>query len=161
MGYGFVGFKGAEGTKRALKSMQGHVLDGHALSVRLAGWGAEEPTEGKVKPDGKSSTKTVVKKVPFEASEKDIGELFGFMVHRSAIFSPFQSLSKSNHSAHGQRDLCAFPRSLTTVHAVSPSSSSLRSTKRRTRSTRSSTPIYSIDIWCYSGRRRSSMMLVR
>ena len=94
MGYGFVGFKDAEGTKRALKSMQGHVLDGHALSVRLAGRGAEEPTEGKVKPDGKSSTKMVVKNVPFEASKKDIRELFGCVVHLSAVFyisSPYRN----------------------------------------------------------------------
>ena len=67
MGYGFVGFKDVEGTKRALKSMQEYVLDGHALSVRLAGRGAEEPVEGEV--GGKSPTKMVVKNVPFEASK--------------------------------------------------------------------------------------------
>jgi multiple RNA-binding domain-containing protein 1 len=53
MGYGFVGFKDAEGVKRALKSMQGYVLDGHSLSVQLAGRGVEEPTEGKDKAGGK------------------------------------------------------------------------------------------------------------
>ena len=77
MGYGFVGFKDVEGTKRALKSMQGYVLDGHSLSVRLAGRGAEEPSEGKVKAGEKSSTKMIVKNVPFEASKRDIRELFG------------------------------------------------------------------------------------
>ncbi|KAF9789120.1 hypothetical protein BJ322DRAFT_522591 [Thelephora terrestris] len=77
MGYGFVGFKDAEGAKRALKSMQGYVLDGHSLSIRLAGRGAEEPTEGKDKAGVKSSTKMIVKNVPFEASKKDIRELFG------------------------------------------------------------------------------------
>ena len=77
MGYGFVGFKDVEGAKRALKSMQGYVLDGHSLSVRLAGRGAEEPSEGKDKTGGKSSTKVIVKNVPFEASKKDIRELFG------------------------------------------------------------------------------------
>lgn len=39
MGYGFVGFKDAEGAKKALKSMQGFVLDGHALHVKFAGRG--------------------------------------------------------------------------------------------------------------------------
>jgi multiple RNA-binding domain-containing protein 1 len=85
MGYGFVGFKDVEGAKRALKSMQGYVLDGHALSVRLAGRGAEEPTEDKVKTGGKSSTKMVVKNVPFEASKKDIRELFGCVIHHSVL----------------------------------------------------------------------------
>jgi len=80
MGYGFVGFKDVEGAKRALKSMQGHVLDGHSLSVRLAGRGVEEPIEGKGKAGGKSSTKMIVKNVPFEANKKDIRELFGCVV---------------------------------------------------------------------------------
>ena len=80
MGYGFVGFKDVEGAKRALRSMQGHVLDGHSLSVRLAGRGVEEPAEGKGKTGGKSSTKMIVKNVPFEASKKDIRELFGYTI---------------------------------------------------------------------------------
>ena len=79
MGYGFVGFKDVEGAKRALKSMQGYVLDGHSLSVRLAGRGVEEPSEGKGETTGKSSTKVIVKNVPFEASKKDIRELFGYV----------------------------------------------------------------------------------
>jgi multiple RNA-binding domain-containing protein 1 len=83
MGYGFVGFKDVEGAKRALKSMQGYVLDGHSLSIRLAGRGVEEPSEGKGKTSGKSSTKVIVKNVPFEASKKDIRELFGYVILRS------------------------------------------------------------------------------
>ena len=88
MGYGFVGFKDAEGAKRALKSMQGYVLDGHSLSVRLAGRGVEEPTESKGKADGKSSTKMIVKNVPFEASKKDIRELFGYVIPRFVLSRP-------------------------------------------------------------------------
>ena len=87
MGYGFVGFKDVEGAKRALKSMQGYVLDGHSLSVRLAGRGVEGPTEGKDKSGGRSSTKMIVKNVPFEASKKDIRELFGYVVPR-LVLSP-------------------------------------------------------------------------
>ena len=108
MGYGFVGFKDAEGAKRALKSMQGYVLDGHALSVRLAGRGAEEPTEGKVKAGGKSSTKMVVKNVPFEASKRDIRELFGHVIYRSVPF--VASLLTFGHSAHGQLRSVRLPK---------------------------------------------------
>ncbi|KAI0078426.1 hypothetical protein K474DRAFT_1593990 [Panus rudis PR-1116 ss-1] len=76
MGYGFVGFKDVEGARKALKSMQGYVLDGHALAVKFAGRGADEPTgeDGKVK---SKTTKMIVKNVPFEATKKDIRELFG------------------------------------------------------------------------------------
>jgi multiple RNA-binding domain-containing protein 1 len=71
MGYGFVGFKDVEGAERALKSMQGFVLDGHSLSVRLAGRGVEEPTEGEDKAGVKSSMKMIVKNVPSESNKKD------------------------------------------------------------------------------------------
>lgn len=81
MGYGFVGFKTAEAAKKALKGMQGVTLDGHALYVKFAGRGTEED-ESKEKVAAKSrSTKMIVKNVPFEATKRDIRELFGYVVH--------------------------------------------------------------------------------
>jgi multiple RNA-binding domain-containing protein 1 len=80
MGYGFVGFKDVEGAKRALKAMQGFVLDGHALHVKFAGRGAEEDQKD-AKSSSKSKTaKMIVKNVPFEASKKDIRDLFRFVI---------------------------------------------------------------------------------
>lgn len=77
MGYGFVGFKTVEGAKKALKGMQGFTLDGHALHVKFAGRGTEED-ESKDKAISKSrTTKMIVKNVPFEATKKDVRELFG------------------------------------------------------------------------------------
>ncbi|KAI9457851.1 hypothetical protein HD554DRAFT_2141462 [Boletus coccyginus] len=77
MGYGFVGFKTVEGAKKALKGMQGFTLDGHALHVKFAGHGTEED-ESKDKAISKSrTTKMIVKNVPFEATKKDVRELFG------------------------------------------------------------------------------------
>ena len=75
MGYGFVGFKTVDAAKKAMKGMQGHVLDGHALHVKFANRGAED--ESKEKAVVKSrTTKMIVKNVPFEATKKDIRELF-------------------------------------------------------------------------------------
>ncbi|KAG6377765.1 hypothetical protein JVT61DRAFT_14538 [Boletus reticuloceps] len=77
MGYGFVGFKTVEGAKRALKGMEGFTLDGHTLHVKFAGRGTEEDAS-KDKETAKSrTTKMIVKNVPFEATKKDIRELFG------------------------------------------------------------------------------------
>ncbi|KAG8215452.1 hypothetical protein J3R82DRAFT_9068 [Butyriboletus roseoflavus] len=77
MGYGFVGFKTVEGAKKALKGMQGFTLDGHALHVKFAGRGTEED-ESKDSATAKSrTTKMFVKNVPFEATKRDIRELFG------------------------------------------------------------------------------------
>jgi len=79
MGYGFVGFKDVEGARKAMKSLQGYVLDGHALHVKFAGRGAEE-VESKDKEASKSkTTKMIVKNVPFEATKKDIRELFRYV----------------------------------------------------------------------------------
>ncbi|KAF7984579.1 hypothetical protein HWV62_13803 [Athelia sp. TMB] len=78
MGYGFVGFKDAEGAKRAMGSMDGMQVDGHKLSVKFAGRGADEVDKGKDSKGSKSrTTKMIVKNVPFEATKKDIRELFG------------------------------------------------------------------------------------
>ncbi|THU85017.1 RNA-binding domain-containing protein [Dendrothele bispora CBS 962.96] len=79
MGYGFIGFKDVEGAKKAMKSMQGFVLDGHALHMKFAGRGTEEDeTKGKGGVGSKSrTTKMIVKNVPFEATKKDIRDLFG------------------------------------------------------------------------------------
>ncbi|PBK88707.1 hypothetical protein ARMGADRAFT_1047355 [Armillaria gallica] len=78
MGYGFVGFKDAEGARKAMKSMQDFVLDGHALHIKFAGRSAEDEGRGKDSTASKSrTTKMIVKNVPFEATRKDIRELFG------------------------------------------------------------------------------------
>jgi multiple RNA-binding domain-containing protein 1 len=91
MGYGFVGFKDAEAARKAVKSLQGFTLDGHALLVKFAQRGVEEEKGKDAKGVGKSkTTKMIVKNVPFEATTKDIRELFGYAstpTHHSAFLS--------------------------------------------------------------------------
>ncbi|KIO29699.1 hypothetical protein M407DRAFT_226510 [Tulasnella calospora MUT 4182] len=84
MGYGFVGFTSSEEAKKALKTMQGFVLDGHALLVNFAKRGAGGLDEGASRGQGDrlllgemKSAKIIVRNVPFEASKKDLKELFG------------------------------------------------------------------------------------
>lgn len=81
MGYGFVGFKTSDAAKKAMKSMEGYVLDGHALVVKLAGRGAEEDEKagGQNGTPKSRTTKMIVKNLPFEVSKKDIRELFGYL----------------------------------------------------------------------------------
>ncbi|KAF8487575.1 hypothetical protein JB92DRAFT_3021966 [Gautieria morchelliformis] len=77
MGYGFVGFADVDSARKAMKSMQGFVLDGHKLHVTFAGRGADEEEK---KDAGLVKTKTakmIVKNVPFEATKKDVRDLFG------------------------------------------------------------------------------------
>ena len=82
MGYGFVGFRTVDGARRGLKSVEGLVLDGHKLVAKWAGRGAEEDEGGAGAAGDKEkakarTTKMIVKNVPFEATKKDIRELFG------------------------------------------------------------------------------------
>ncbi|PPQ82773.1 hypothetical protein CVT25_009268 [Psilocybe cyanescens] len=101
MGYGFLGFKDAEGARQAMKSVQGFVLDGHALHVSFAGRGADEGEAGKKGKDeatgtGKSrTTKMIVKNVPFEATKKDMRDLFGAHGHLKSVRLPKKFDSRS------------------------------------------------------------------
>ena len=76
MGYGFVGFDEDTNAKTALSSMQNFNLDGHSLQVKFAQRGKESDKVDSVIGQSKT-TKMIVKNVPFEASKKDIRELFG------------------------------------------------------------------------------------
>ncbi|KAH8921350.1 RNA-binding domain-containing protein [Atractiella rhizophila] len=78
MGFGFLGFKDKEAAKRALGVVQGKELDGHRLEVKWAqrDVGFESGGGAKKEKKGKSSSKIIVKNLPFEASKKDLRDLF-------------------------------------------------------------------------------------
>ncbi|KZT19567.1 hypothetical protein NEOLEDRAFT_1077530 [Neolentinus lepideus HHB14362 ss-1] len=95
MGYGFVGFKSPSEAKAAVKGMQGYVLDGHALSVKFAGRGAEE--EEKAGGEKATTAKMVVKNLPFEATKKDIRQLFGSHGQLKSVRLP----KKFDHRSRG------------------------------------------------------------
>ena len=123
MGYGFVGFKTVDGAKKAIKSMQGFVLDGHALNVKFAGRGAEEDEIGKGSGKDKGAksrtTKMIVKNVPFEATKKDIRELFGCALCLYRLIIIFHIPTTLAFPAHtGISNPSAFPRNSTPAPAV-------------------------------------------
>ena len=74
MGYGFVGFKSVDGARAAQKAMDGKVVDGHTLVVTFARRNAETSTTTSLSSGG--STKILIKNLPFEATKKDIRDLF-------------------------------------------------------------------------------------
>ena len=116
MGYGFIGFKDTEGAKKALKSIHDFVLDGHALHVSFAGRGADESESKSTDPTTTSSTTTkmIVKNVPFEATKKDVRALFGY-VYTSFFVYVFVFIDKnptslSLSSSHGQLKSVRLPK---------------------------------------------------
>jgi len=98
MGYGFLGFKDAEGAKKALGSLHGFVLDGHSLNVSFAGRGAEPAAKDTSSSSASSksrTTKMIVKNVPFEATKKDIRDLFSIHGQLKSVRVPKKFDSRS------------------------------------------------------------------
>lgn len=81
MGFGFVEFRTRSQAQAALKVMDGHVLDDHALAVKASHKGhdaaEERRREDKAKKAAGQRTKIIVKNLPFQATKKDIRSLFG------------------------------------------------------------------------------------
>ncbi|CAE6423309.1 unnamed protein product [Rhizoctonia solani] len=77
MGFGFVGFRSVESAQRALSGMQGAIVDGHALQVKFAKRGeADHQGDAVTSVGATKTTKMIVKNLPFEATKKDVRELF-------------------------------------------------------------------------------------
>lgn len=75
MGFGFIEFDSVDTAMNVCKDLQGTVLDGHALILQLchAKKDEQEPKKGE---NDRSSTKLIVRNVAFEATEKDLKQLF-------------------------------------------------------------------------------------
>jgi multiple RNA-binding domain-containing protein 1 len=78
MGYGFVEFGSEEDALNAMKSLQGKLIDGHAVSIQLSAKNLSSKVN--VSAESKSSsknTKIMVRNVPFEATRSELLKLFG------------------------------------------------------------------------------------
>lgn len=75
MGFGFAEFKTKEQAVAVIDALDGAVLDGHRIQLKLSHrQGSAAPASGQSKK--KSSGKIVVKNLPFEAERKQVFELF-------------------------------------------------------------------------------------
>ncbi|CAN0358658.1 unnamed protein product, partial [Discosporangium mesarthrocarpum] len=82
MGFGFLECKDEAGAERALQTMQGVVLDGHALEIKHSSKRLTKPannahTAGGVDVEGaQKKCKLIVRNVAFQATPREIRELF-------------------------------------------------------------------------------------
>ena len=83
MGYGFVQFFKSSDADKALKLLQGKKLSDHCLELKRSNRAAQSSVNSKesVKSGGKpvpsgSTTKLVVRNVPFEATSREVEEIF-------------------------------------------------------------------------------------
>lgn len=175
MGFGFAGFKTPAQAQRAKEAQAGMVLDGHEIEINFAkrdtdkvgGRGGGNARTTTTAAAGKeSSTKLLVKNVPFEATRNDLRQLFG-CVHNFShllplIFRSVCRLGVSHLTDHpsllhttteptGNSSLSVSPARWTTRRAVSPSSSLPLAATPNPRSRRSNTPTCSDGTWSSSG----------
>ncbi|KAI7885786.1 RNA-binding domain-containing protein, partial [Lichtheimia hyalospora FSU 10163] len=86
MGYGFVEFDSKASAQKALNAMQGYNLDDHALQLKFSHSNPTGSTKKNVKKA--ESTKLVVHNVPFEATEKELRELFSAYGQLKSLRAP-------------------------------------------------------------------------
>ncbi|KAM0667502.1 hypothetical protein ACQRIU_003367 [Beauveria bassiana] len=99
MGFGFAEFRTKAQAQAALKAMDGHVLDGHALTVKASHKGndaaEERRKEDRAKKVAAKRTKVVIKNLPFQATKKDIRTLFGTYGQLRSVRVPKKADSSS------------------------------------------------------------------
>jgi hypothetical protein len=81
MGFGFVGFRTAAAAVGAKRARDGLLLEGHQLEIRFAQRGKDvsKGTAARSTSATSTSTKLLVKNVPFEVTRKEIRELFRYV----------------------------------------------------------------------------------
>ena len=80
MGFGFVEFRSKEDAQAALKALDGYALDGHKLQIRASHRAVDAAEERRRDDNAKKTagrhTKIIIKNLPFEATKRDVRELF-------------------------------------------------------------------------------------
>ena len=98
MGFGFVEFRTKEQANMAISTLDGHVLDGHKLQLKLSHkQGGTTSSSASSTKKSKKSSKIIIKNLPFEATRKDLLELFGAFGQLKSVRVP----KKFDQSARG------------------------------------------------------------
>ena len=79
MGFGFVEFISKESAQAVLKKAQGAVLDDHSLELQISASGStDRPLKQSASAaHGNDNKKLIVRNVPFQATRKELLQLFG------------------------------------------------------------------------------------
>lgn len=115
MGFGFVEFTSKEAANVAIAAMDGYNLDGHKLQLKLSHRGQDSGASSNAAASGKkgkASSKILIKNIPFEATKKDIYQLFGTFGQLRSVRMP-----KKFHSAGGSGRGFAFAEFITAKEA--------------------------------------------
>lgn len=107
MGFGFVEFSSEAAAQQALKDLQHTELDGHTLElkmshrVRQTSDGGEAHGRKAVKKTEQNSCKIMVRNVPFEATQKEVRELFKTFGQLKTVRLPKKLATVGEHRGFG------------------------------------------------------------
>ncbi|XP_047417344.1 probable RNA-binding protein 19 isoform X2 [Sciurus carolinensis] len=104
MGFGFVEYRKPEGAQKALKQLQGHVVDGHKLEVRIserATRPALTTARKKQLPRKQTTSKILVRNIPFQADRREIRELFSTFGELKTVRLPKKMAGTGTHRGFG------------------------------------------------------------
>ncbi|GME80945.1 unnamed protein product [Ambrosiozyma monospora] len=97
MGFGFAEFKTMQQAKNAINALDGYTLDGHNLQLKISNRVSNLSSSETKKSKKKTSTKIIVKNLPFESTRKDLFSLFQTFGNLKSVRVP----KKFNKSARG------------------------------------------------------------
>ena len=100
MGFGFVEYKTSGDANNAIKQLQHKLLDGHQLELKLShkkmAKDSEQQSDTKDSQKLQETSKLLVRNVPFEATSKELKEVFGTFGELKTLRLP-KKLGKSGH----------------------------------------------------------------
>ncbi|KAM5237750.1 putative RNA-binding protein 19 [Ctenodactylus gundi] len=104
MGFGFVEYRKPEQAQKALKQLQGYTVDGHKLEVRISERATKPAltTARKKQVSRKQSTsKILVRNIPFQADLREIRELFSTFGELKTVRLPKKMTGTGSHRGFG------------------------------------------------------------
>ncbi|XP_057294290.1 probable RNA-binding protein 19 isoform X2 [Hydractinia symbiolongicarpus] len=99
MGYGFVEYKKVESADKAIKLLQHCDVDGHKLELKKSHRESIAPKASRKRAVDKkqTSSKIIVRNIPFEATTKEIQELFSSFGHIKTVRLPKKMVGTGSH----------------------------------------------------------------
>ncbi|XP_076107171.1 putative RNA-binding protein 19 isoform X1 [Mytilus galloprovincialis] len=104
MGYGFVEYMKKQSAEKAMKILQHTDLDGHQLELKISNKATIQPGVDKKKKQSKKEIKTskiLVRNVPFEATRREIYELFKVFGELKSVRLPKKLSGTGSHRGFG------------------------------------------------------------
>ncbi|XP_028913965.1 probable RNA-binding protein 19 [Ornithorhynchus anatinus] len=104
LGFGFVGYRRPEQAQKALRQLQGCLVDGHKVEVKISERAiktAVTSARKKQKPAKQKTAKILVRNIPFQATVREIRELFSTFGELKTVRLPKKMSGTGPHRGFG------------------------------------------------------------